>query len=105
MEIVSKGEINLYFITSKDIENKIFVNKTYNLLLEVNTELDILQIKKCINNLLNKNCYEIFSIGKYSEKMHDTLDDYVIDKEIENSIELNILTTWDHESTIDDLCF
>jgi hypothetical protein len=105
MNISSHGEYNLYIISDNDIKENIFTKEKYILLLQVFTETDITNIRENIENLFNKNCFEIYSIGKLSEKMHDILDWGIVDFNTKNDDNLFISTTSDLKISSKEMCF
>jgi hypothetical protein len=105
MEIIFNGDCNLHFINNRDIRNNIFTDRKYILLLQVNTNEEIMKIENNIINILNENCHEIYSIGKYSEEIHEMLDNYIIDKKIKDNSDFFIITTSDNEANIKEICF
>jgi len=87
----------LYYLSTLAEKKELKTQENYSLLIKAEKirEEDIVLF-------LENNCREIYAIGKNSEEIHDYIDDFLCN---EKYLKLNILTTWEVDTSFENIAF
>ena len=62
------------------------------------------QIKALIEKLIDMGCKYFVCVGAYSEKLHDFIDDVLLDRSINSQFEdSDVMTTWHDTETVEEV--